>query len=64
MSELRKLPDNITINMFATLNPKNMIYVAKGAFAMAERGNVIHLNVFQQNNRNGGFFKPKGKKIF
>lgn len=64
VSELRKLPDDITINMFATLNPKNMIYVAKGAFAMAERGNVIHLNVFQQNSRNGRFFKPRGKKIF
>ena len=63
-SELRKLPEDITVNVFATLNPKNMMYVAQGAFAMGERGNVSHLYVFRQNSDNGRNFSDKGKKIY
>lgn len=63
-SELRKLPEDITVNVFATLNPKNMFYIAKGAFAMADRGNIEHIYVFQQKRRDGRHFKEKGKKIY
>lgn len=41
-----------------------LILVDEADNFMAERGDVIHLYVFPQNNRNGRFFKPKGKKIF
>jgi len=63
-SEVRKLPEDITINVFATLNPKNMMYIAQGTFAMGERGNVSHLYVFRQNSDNGRNFRDKGKKIY
>lgn len=63
-SEVRKLPEDITVNVFATLNPKNMMYIAQGAFAMADRGNIIHLYVFPQKSGNGRHFSDKGKKIY
>ena len=63
-SELRQLPEGITVNIFATLNPKNMLYIARNALAMAERGNVKHLYVFQQKSIDGRHFNDNGKKIY
>ena len=63
-SEVRKLPEDITVNVFATLNPKNMMYIAQDVFEMADRGNILHLYVFSQKSDNGRHFKDKGKKIY
>ena len=63
-SELRQLPEGITVNIFATLNPKNMLYIARNALAMAERGNVKHLYVFQQKSIDSRHFNDNGKKIY
>ena len=63
-SEIRKLPDDIIVNLFSTLNPMNAFYISKGTFAMADRGNIKHLYVYQQSSEAGRFFKEKGKKIY
>ena len=63
-SEIRNLPDDIIVNLFATLNPMNAFYISKGAFAMADRGNIKHLYVYQQRSKNGRYFDEKRKKIY
>lgn len=58
---VRDLPDGVKINIFATTNPKNTMYIAKNAFNMADRGNVNNLIVFQQSNSsNNRVFLEKG----
>lgn len=63
-SEVRKLPEKVELNLYATMNPMNTMYVSKGAFIMANRGNVKHLYVFQQRHINGRHFSDKRKKIY
>ncbi len=63
-SEIRNLPDNIIVNLFATLNPMNAYYISKGVFTMSDRGNVEHLYVYQQSSKNGRHFKEKGSRIY
>ena len=60
----RSLPDGIQLNVFATTNPMNTMYIAKKAFKLADRGNIRHLYVFQQMGSEPRTFKPNGKKIY
>lgn len=64
ISQVRKLPDGATVNIFATTNPKHTLEIVRGAFQMAGRGNVSHLYVFQQEGEGTRGFKSKGHKIF
>lgn len=63
-SEIRNLPDDIIVNLFATLNPMNSLYISRGAFAMADRGNIKHLYVYQQSSKTGRRFDERRKKIY
>lgn len=53
-----------TVNIFATTNPKNTLYIARKAFALGNRGNIDHLCVFQQERDNERLFKPRGHFVF
>lgn len=64
VNEVRQLGDEVTMNVFATTNPKNLFYISKSAFTMANRGNIKHLFVFQQLEKNGRHFKERGKKVY
>lgn len=63
-SEIRNLPEDIIVNLFATLNPMNSLYISRGAFAMADRGNIKHLYVYQQSSKTGRRFDERRKKIY
>lgn len=52
------------INIYATTNPKNTLYIAKHVFALDYRGNINHLYVFQQKKDAGRPFSCKGHKIY
>lgn len=64
IDELRKLPNGVTLNVYATTNPKNTLNIARRVFAQAERGNVSHLYVYQQSKTGERPFENKGKKIY
>ena len=64
INEVRSLPNDITLNVFATTNPKNSLNIAKQVFAQAERGNVSHIYVFQQRKTGRRIFEEKGKRIY
>ena len=64
INEVRNLPNGITLNVFATTNPKNTMNIARQVFAQAERGNISHLYVYQQGKKGRRLFKKKGKKIY
>ena len=61
---VRKLPSGTVLNIYATTNPKHTLQIAKRAFSLAERGNILGLYVFQQNANNERIFDSKAKKIF
>lgn len=60
----RELPNDCTVNVFATTNPKNTVHIARRAFMLAERGNIAHLYVFQQKKSTKRSFEYKGYKIY
>lgn len=62
--KIDKLPQGITINLFSTLNPVNAYYLTKDVFSQGERGQIGHLNVFQQESKGKRQFKNKAYKIF
>lgn len=64
INEVRSLPNGITLNVFATTNPKNTLNIARRVFAQAERGNLSHIYVFQQRRTGRRIFEVKGKKIY
>ena len=64
INELRKLKESMTINVYATTNPKNTVHVAKRAFALGNRGNVKQLYVFQQKGSGRRKFEDRGHKIY
>lgn len=64
ISEIRMLDNDIILNIFSTTNPKHTYEIAKKAIALADRGNVNHLFVFQQNRDGQRAFKDKPYKIF
>lgn len=59
-----KLPQGITINLFSTLNTVNAYHLTKDVFSQGERGQIGHLNVFQQESKGKRQFKNKAYKIF
>ena len=48
---VREFNQSIVVNVYATTNPMNTLHVARNAFASADRGNIKHLYVYQQSNR-------------
>ena len=57
----------ITVNVFATTNPKNSLHIAKRVFKAASRANVSHFYVFQQNKNKATdrwYFEESGHKIY
>lgn len=48
---VREFNQDIVVNVYATTNPMNTLHIAKDAFASADRGNIKHLYVYQQSNR-------------
>lgn len=60
---IRELPDNVTLNIFSTSNPKNTYEIVKKAILLAERGNVENVNVFQQNREGKREFGAKPHKV-
>lgn len=64
IQEVRNLPENIRINIFATTNPKHTKYIVEQAFKLADRGNINKLYVFQQESTGNRVFKEKGIKVY
>ena len=50
VSTLRGLPEETIVNIFATINPKHCFEISKKGIALANRGNLKHVNVFQQTD--------------
>lgn len=46
ITEVRKLPQGITINIFATTNPMNTVNIVRRVFVTGDRGNIKRLYVF------------------
>lgn len=64
---VRKEQEDITINVFSTTNPKHTMSIARRVFKTANRANVKHLYVFQQNRNMASKkrrFESKGHKIY
>lgn len=61
---VRNLEQNTIVNIYATTNPMNTKHIASRAFALADRGNIQHLYVFQQQSSGNRSFENKGYKIF
>lgn len=61
---VRDCPHSFTANVFATTNPMNTLYLAKGVFSLGSRGNINHLFVFQQGRDKERRFEKTGHKIF
>lgn len=59
VQEIRLLPEDSIINIFATTNPKNTYEIAKKGLFLAERSNIIMVNVFQQEGSGERLFKDK-----
>lgn len=62
--EIRKLPQINRINIYATTNPMNRLRIIRTVFKMADRGNIDHIFVYQQENKGIRVFCEKGYKIY
>lgn len=62
--EIRKLPQINRINIYATTNPMNTLRIIRTVFKMADRGNIDHIFVYQQENKGIRVFCEKGYKIY
>lgn len=63
IEEVRNLEENITLNIFATTNPRHTYEIARKAIALGERSNIKHVNVFQQESYGERNFSDKTYKI-
>ena len=63
IEQIRRLSDGITLNIFSTTNPKNTFEIVKKAIYLAERGNIKHVYVFQQNKDGRRNFDDKPHKV-
>ena len=63
VEEIRELSEGVTLNIFSTTNPKNTFEIVKKAISLAERGNVKHVNVFQQNMDGERIFANKPHRV-
>lgn len=61
--EVRRLNDNITLNIFSTTNPKNTYEIVKRVICTGNRGNIGSVNVFQQDNKGIRAFASKSYKV-
>ena len=64
VQEVRNLPEDININIFATTNPKQTKCIVEQAFKLADRGNINKLYVFKQESTANRMFKEKGVKVY
>ncbi len=64
MEAVRDLPDGVTVNLFSTTNALHSKSIAQRVFSLWERGNVVHLYVFQQRKDCDREFEPDGRKVF
>ena len=64
INTVRTLDTIKEVNLYATTNPLNTMHIAKRVFSVADRGNIKHLYVFQQNNAGIRAFQNKGHKIY
>lgn len=64
VSSLRKLPENSQVNIFSTLNPKHCYEISKKGLALASRGNIKHVFVYQQEDYSGKRKFDKKYKIY
>ena len=64
INAVRNLDQDSVVNIFATTNPMNTKHIASRTFALADRGNVQHLYVYQQNNFGNRVFEEKGYIVF
>ena len=64
INTVRDLDQNSIVNIYATTNPMNTKHIASRAVALADRGNIQHLYVYQQKNSDDRMFETKGYKIF
>lgn len=62
--EIRKLPQVYRVNIYATTNPMNTLHIIRSTFKMANRGNIEHVFVYQQNGSGMRKFNKKGHKIY
>ena len=60
----RKIERGASVNVFATTNPMNTLHIASRAFALADRGNLAHLYVFQQKDSADRLFELKRHKVY
>lgn len=63
VEEIRKLDDGVILNVFSTTNPKNTYEIVKKGIGLAERSNISHVNVFQQNSEGKRYFDSKPYKV-
>ncbi len=64
INTIREMEKGAVVNIFATTNPMNTWHIASRAFALADRGNLEHLYVFQQKNSTERLFEAKRRKIY
>lgn len=57
--QLRLLPEKSIINIFATTNPKTNYSIAKKVLCLADRSNLIKVNIFQQSENGSRNFLEK-----
>lgn len=59
VNQLGKLPENSSINIFSTTNPKHFYEIVKNGLTLGERSNILHIVVYQQENSgNRNFNEP------
>ena len=63
VSEIRKLPENIILNIFSTTNPKNTYEIVKRGISLGERSNIKRVNIFQQEGVGDRAFINKAFKV-
>ena len=64
IEEVKILPEKTVLNIFATTNPKNTLNMTRRLFSQVGRGNILHINIFQQTRDGNRLFKEKGKRIY
>lgn len=62
--EVRELPDGSTVYVYATTNPKHNYEIAKKVFALANRGNLKGLFIYQQDRYGERNFTQRSKNLY
>lgn len=64
VTSLRDLPEDTNVNIFATINPKHCYEISKKGIALANRGNLKQVFVYQQEDYSGKRKFEKRYKIY